>query len=50
MNGIKAVMNGIKAVLRRHMALLVFLAMLAWIIAIVLLIIVNPTPGGGSPV
>ena len=40
----------VKGVLRRHAALLVFLALLGWIITIVVLISLNPTPGGGSPV
>jgi hypothetical protein len=43
-------MNTLMSVLRRHTPLVVFLAALAWIITIVVLIILNPTPGGGSPV
>jgi hypothetical protein len=48
--GATTTMKTLKSALRRHMPLVVFLAALAWIITIVVLITLNPTPGGGSPV
>jgi hypothetical protein len=35
--------------LRRSMPLIMLMAALAWIITIVVLITVNPTPGTGNP-
>jgi hypothetical protein len=43
-------MKTLGAALRRHAALVVFLAILAWIVIVVVLISLNPTPGAGSPV
>jgi hypothetical protein len=44
------VIRSFRAFARRHIAVLVLVASIAWIIAITLLIITNPVPGGGSPV
>ncbi len=43
-------MSQAKAFLRRHAAILMFLAAVTWIITVVLLIMTMPGPGGGSPV
>jgi hypothetical protein len=42
-------MSSVRAFLRRHAPLLLVLAGIAWITAIVVMIIAGPRPGGGSP-
>ncbi|MGY0235857.1 hypothetical protein [Longispora urticae] len=43
-------MSRARAFIRRHAVLLGVVVVAAWIVAIVVMIIENPVPGGGSPV